>query len=199
MKGFTLIRNTGIALMLLTFVGGGIGAASASARPVSKTAQYQSVVQPVVNKVKKDPSLSHQIRRQLSDLPWYNVFDNLKYRINGGRVTLVGQVINPVTRVNAQNSVENLKGVKKVVNKIKVLPLSTFDNQIRWAEYRAIFSQPNLYPYAVEPIPSIHIIVDNGHVTLKGYVGNKMDRTLAGVRARMVPGVFSVKNKLHVA
>lgn len=192
MKGFTLIRNAGIGLLLLTFVGGGIGAASASAQPAFNAVQQDA-------KVKKQSPLDRQIRRQLQDLPWYNVFDNLKYRIDGGRVTLVGQVINPVTRVNAESSVKNLKGVTHVVNKIQVLPLSTFDNQIRLAEYRAIFSQPALFRYAIEPIPSIHIIVNNGHVTLKGYVGNKMDRTLAGVRARMVPGVFSVRNDLHVA
>lgn len=192
MKVLTFMRNAGIGVMLLTFVGGGIGAAAANAQPASRAIRNES-------KVKTESLLDHQIHRQLVNLPWYNVFDNLKYRIDGGQVTLVGQVINPVTRFNAESSVKNLKGVSQVVNKIQVLPLSRFDNQIRWAEYRAIFSEPALFRYAIEPVPSIHIIVNNGHVTLTGYVGNKMDRNLAGIRARMVPNVFSVKNDLHVA
>ena len=192
MKVLTLIRNMSTGLMLLAFVGGGIGAASANAQPISRTIRHEP-------KVKKEVSLSHEIHRQLGNLPWYNVFDNLQYRVNGSRVTLLGQVVNPVIRVEAENAVKNIRGVTQVVDKVQVLPLSPFDNQIRFAEYRSIFSEAALTPYAIEPIPSIRIIVDNGHVTLLGHVGNKMDRELAGIRARMVPNVFSVTNRLHVS
>ena len=195
MKLFTFIRNTGISLMLLAFVGGGIGAATANAKQVLRAPGY------LVNS-KQETQLSREVRRELrrQDVisPAFNVFNNLEYKINGGRVTLFGQVVNPVLSSYAENSVKNIKGVTQVVNKIQVLPLSGFDNQIRWAEYRSIFSEAALTPYAIEPIPSIHIIVDNGHVTLVGYVANKMDRELAGIRAKMVPNVFSVKNDLRV-
>jgi hyperosmotically inducible protein len=94
--------------------------------------------------------------------------------------------------------VKHLPGVTDVVNNIKVLPLSPFDNRIRAAEYRAIFGFSNLYRYAMGANPSVHIIVDNGHVTLKGVVANEADRNLAYIRANSVPGVFSVTNDLLI-
>jgi hyperosmotically inducible protein len=108
-------------------------------------------------------------------------------------------VVNPTVKSDAGNSVKRIEGVSQVVNEIQVLPLSSFDNQIRRAEYRAIFSDPSLSRYSMGAIPSIHIIVDNGHVTLVGYVSNQMDRTLAGIRAKGVPNVFSVTNDLRIA
>ena len=92
-----------------------------------------------------------------------------------------------------------IEGVDRVVNEIKVLPLSPFDNRIRMAEYRAIFGFGGMYRYAMGSLPSIHIIVDNGHVTLEGIVDNQGDKNMAGIRANAVPGVFSVTNNLQVA
>ncbi len=142
--------------------------------------------------------IAKQVRHNLLMLPYYGVFDNLQYELQGDHVVLSGQVVWPILKSDAENAVKRVAGVSGVTNNIQVLPLSPFDNQIRFAEYRAIFGQDSLYRYAMGVNPSIHIIVDNGHVTLVGYVGNKMDSNLAYIAANGVPGVFSVTNKLQV-
>ncbi|HUZ47201.1 MAG TPA: BON domain-containing protein [Terriglobia bacterium] len=144
-------------------------------------------------------TLSHQVRHELLMLPYYGVFDNLEYKVDGNNVELSGQVIDPTLRSEAGNVVKDIKGIKSVTNKIQILPLSPNDNRIRFAEYRAVFGFGGLYRYAMGANPSIHIIVDNGNVTLVGVVGNKMDKTLAGMAANWVPDVFSVTNNLRVS
>ncbi|MHB8755933.1 MAG: BON domain-containing protein [Candidatus Acidiferrales bacterium] len=150
------------------------------------------------NEAKYDGWLNKQVHHQLAMLPWYGVFDNLAYAINGSEVTLSGQVVRPVTKGDAVASVKHIEGVTKVVDNITVLPLSSFDNQIRRAEYRSIFSEASLSRYSMGVNPSIHIIVNNGHVTLEGYVDNATDIHLATIRANSVPNVFSVTNNLKV-
>src|SRR6266851_1908806 len=144
--------------------------------------------------------ISDQVRHQLVTLPWYGVFDNLEYQVNGSEVILSGQVVSEhgQTKYDAENAVKRIEGVTKVVNNIEVLPPLPFDNQIRRAEYRAIFSQSNLGRYSMGAIPQIHIIVNGGHVTLEGTVMNEMDRNIAGIVANSVPGVFSVTNNLRL-
>jgi len=112
-------------------------------------------------------------------------------------VTLEGQVVKPITKDGAEAVVKKIPGVTRVVNDIKVLPLSPFDNQTRRAVYRAIFSDESLNRYSMGSDPSIHIIVDNGHVTLTGFVDREADRNLAFLRANSVAGVFSVTNDLR--
>ena len=148
---------------------------------------------------KYDGFLNKEVHHRLAMLPWYGVFDNLSYSINGTEVTLTGQVVRPATKSGALGSVKRIEGVTKVVDHITVLPPSGFDNQIRRAEYRAIFSEASLSGYSMGVNPSIHIIVDNGHVTLVGYVDNETDVHLATLRANSVPNVFSVTNNLKVA
>lgn len=143
--------------------------------------------------------LPEKVRHELVMLPYYNVFDNLGYRVDGGTVYLYGQVTQPVLKSDAERAVERIEGVDRVVNNIEVLPLSPFDNQIRRAEYRSIFGYGGLYRYAMGANPSIRIIVNNGHVTLEGVVDNQGDKNIAGIRANSVPGVFSVTNDLRVA
>jgi hyperosmotically inducible periplasmic protein len=143
--------------------------------------------------------LSDQVRHELVMLPYYNVFDDLGYRVDGTTVTLFGDVTRPILKSDAEHAVKRIPGVTNVVSNIKVLPLSPFDNRIRAAAYRSIFGFGGLYRYAMGTNPSIHIIVDNGHVTLKGVVDNPGDRNIANIRANGVPGVFSVKNELQVA
>ena len=113
-------------------------------------------------------------------------------------MTLYGQVVRASTRSDAERRVKSIPGVTRVVNNIEVLPLSSFDNSIRARTYRAVFGTGSLYRYSMGANPSIHIIVNRGHVTLEGVVSNKMDSQLAYMAARGVPGVFSVTNKLHV-
>jgi hyperosmotically inducible protein len=142
--------------------------------------------------------LNKQVHHALVMLPWYGVFDNLEYSIDGSEVTLSGQALQPITKSDAEAAIKRLKGVTRVVNQITVLPLLPFDNQIRRAELRAIFSDAVLSRYSMGPVPSIHILVDRGHVTLEGAVSNEMDRRIATIRANTVPGVFSVSNNLRI-
>jgi hyperosmotically inducible periplasmic protein len=138
--------------------------------------------------------LARQVRHELVTLPYYSVFDNLAFRIDGSTVTLLGQVTQPTLKSSAENVVKNIEGVTHVNNKIEVLPLSPNDDRVRQAEYRAIYSQPALNQYALRAVPPIHIIVKDGHVTLDGVVANEGDKNIAGVQANSVPGVFSVTN-----
>ncbi len=143
-------------------------------------------------------NLEEKVRHNLVMLPYYGVFDHLEFRVDGDRVILSGEVTRPTLKDDAQNVLKPIEGVNHVTNDIKVLPLSRFDNEIRLREYRAIFSQAPLSRYSMGVDPSIHIIVDNGHVTLEGVVDNKVDASLANLAANTVPGVFSVTNNLRV-
>ena len=142
--------------------------------------------------------LMREVRHELLLVPWYTVFDNLQYSVNGNEVTLSGQVVQPSLKSDAENAVKHIEGVEKVNNQIEVLPVSSFDNQIRRAEYRAIYSQPNLQRYGVGNLQSIHIIVKGGHVTLEGTVASQQDKDAAEIYAKSVPNVFSVDNHLTV-
>jgi hyperosmotically inducible protein len=143
-------------------------------------------------------TLEDKVRHQLVMLPYYNVFDNLSFRVDDGRVTLFGQVTQPVLKSDAQNAVKHVEGVTAVDNEIEVLPLSPFDNQIRRATYFAIYGFGPLERYGTGTQPSIRILVKNGNVTLAGVVNSETDRSLAALRANRVPGVFSVSNELVV-
>ncbi len=142
--------------------------------------------------------LIRQVRHELVMLPYYGVFDNLAYRIDGSTVTLLGQVTRPTLKSDAGNVVKDIEGVERVDNQIKVLPLSPNDDRIRLALYRAIYGQTALNRYAMQAVPPIHIIVDNGNVTLEGVVANEGDKNIANIQANGVPGVFSVTNNLRV-
>ena len=142
--------------------------------------------------------LTNQVRHQLVMLPWLSVFDNLEYRVEGNKVVLSGEVVRPVLKDDAANAVKHIEGVEAVENDIEVLPLSNFDNQIRRQELRAIYGFPSLQRYGLGTMPSIHIIVKNGHVTLEGVVSDQGDKDVAGIRANGVANVFSVTNNLRV-
>lgn len=139
-----------------------------------------------------------EVRHQLVMLPWYSVFDNLEYKVEGNKVTLIGQVTKPVIKSDAERAVKSVEGVEAVDNQIEVLPLSPMDDQIRRAEYRAIYGFGSLESYSLRAVPPIHIIVKSGHVTLEGSVATEADKDAANVRANGVPNVFSVANNLHV-
>jgi hyperosmotically inducible protein len=142
--------------------------------------------------------LANQVRHQLVMLPWYSVFDNLEYSVQGNKVVLAGQVVRPILKDAAASAVKHIDGVEEVDNQIEVLSLANFDDQIRRAELREIYSFPSLQRYGLGTIPGIHIIVNNGHVILEGVVNNQTDKNLAGLRANSVPNVFSVTNNLRV-
>jgi hyperosmotically inducible protein len=140
--------------------------------------------------------LVKEVRHELVMLPYYDVFDNLAYRVDGGKVTLFGQVTRPTLKSDAEKSVKKIEGVQSVANEIEVLPLSPNDDQLRRALFRAIYSKPQLERYALSAVPPIHIIVKNGNATLEGVVANEGDKNVAGIAANGVSGVFSVKNNL---
>ena len=142
--------------------------------------------------------LVKEVRHELVMLPYYNVFDNLAFKVEGATVTLLGQVTRPTLKSDAERVVKSIEGVDKVVNKIEVLPLSPNDERIRLAVYRAIYSHAGLQRYGIQAVPPIHIIVNNGNVTLEGVVATEADKNIANLQANGVPGVFSVKNNLRV-
>ena len=154
--------------------------------------------QPSADPAQRQIWLTEQVRHKLAMIPWYSVFDNLEYRVDGDTITLMGQVTRPVIKDEAESSVKKIEGVKVVENQIEVLPPSPYDDQVRRKEYRSIYSFGPLQPYALGVNPGIHIIVKGGNVTLEGVVRTQADKDAANIRARSVPGVFSVKNNLRV-
>ena len=142
--------------------------------------------------------ISKEVRHELVMLPYYGVFNDLAYRVDGNTVTLFGAVTRPTLKNDAERSVKKIEGVASVTNNIEVLPLSPNDDQLRRAVFRAIYSQPGLDLYGLRAVPTIHIIVKNGNVILRGAVANEGDKNRANIAANGVAGVFSVKNELMV-
>lgn len=144
--------------------------------------------------------LFRQIRRELVTLPYYDVFDWLEAEARpDGTVILRGQVVRPSTKSDAEERVEDIEGVTRVVNEIEVLPPSPSDDRLRLALYRAVLG-PNspLFRYSIPAVPSIHLVVNRGRATLKGVVATEGDRRIAYARARGVPGLFAVESELTV-
>ena len=132
----------------------------------------------------KGADLVKEVRHQLVMLPYYSVFDNLSYKVEGSKVTLIGQVVRPTLKSDSEAVVKKLEGVTSVQNDIEVLPVSPMDDRLRRALYRAIYSAPGLSRYSYSAVPSIHIIVKDGNVTLEGVVDNEADKNLAGIRGQ---------------
>jgi hyperosmotically inducible periplasmic protein len=151
------------------------------------------------NEPKPANNLSKEVRHELVMLPYYSVFDSLAYKVEGDKVTLVGQVARPTLKSDAEAAVKSIEGVGSVDNQIEVLPTSPMDDQIRRAVYRAVYSEGALLQYGIASVPSVHIIVKNGHVILEGVVNNEADKNMAGLKANGVANVFSVTNSLVVS
>jgi len=143
--------------------------------------------------------ITKEVRHELVMLPFYGVFDNLAYKVDpDGTVELFGQVARPTLKTDAERAVKNIEGVTRVVNNIEVLPPSPNDDRIRREVYRAIYGNEVLSQYQLRAVPPIHIIVKNGNVTLEGVVARQMDKQIAEMQAKSVPGVFSVTDNLRV-
>ncbi len=143
--------------------------------------------------------IAKEVRHELVMLPYFSVFDNLAYKVDGYNVTLMGQVTRPTLKSDAENVVKRIEGVEHVDNQIEVLPPSPMDDGLRTQLYRAIYGFPTLQKYALGVQQPIRIIVKNGKVTLEGVVDNEGDKNIANIRSSSVPGVFSVTNNLQVA
>jgi osmotically-inducible protein OsmY len=168
---------------------GGTGMGTPSSTPQSDRGVSQ----------KAEERLYREVRHELVMLPNLSLWDNLAYKVDGYKVTLLGQVRNASIKSEAENAVKHIEGVEQVDNQIQVLPPSPQDDRIRVAVARSIFDTPGLFPYAMQSVPPIHIIVQGGNVTLEGVVNSEGDRNLAEIKAKQVPGVFSVTNHLQVA
>lgn len=189
------IRGILVALIILVF----------AVAPVTQAAQpQQKSRQRLETRDNRDTrrmiSLMEEVRHQLVTLPYYSVFDWLQAEVKpDGTVILKGEVARPSLKSDAEARVKHLEGATRVINNIEVLPLSPMDDDLRMALYQNIFKYSGpLFRYALQSVPPIHIIVKNGHVTLKGVVASPMDSQLAYTAAREVPGVFDVQNELRV-
>lgn len=185
MRNRSLTKSLAIAAVMFAVI---LGLTPLIAAPRDSRQSPQVVQVPLIKEVRHD----------LLMLPFYGVFDNLSFEVKGDNITLMGQVTQPILKSDAQNAISRIEGVGKVTNNIEVLPLSPYDDHLRLALYRRIYSTPGLDVYALRAVPTIHIIVKNGNVTLDGAVGSQMDRNLAGIVANGVPGTFSVTNNLTV-
>jgi len=173
-----------VALLVLGSVGTSTGAAQAVQRDQPSARSQERIIR--------------EVRHELLMLPYYGVFDNVAYKVDGYNVTLLGQVVRPTLKSDAENVVKRIEGVEKVDNQIEVLPPSPMDDGLRIRLFRAIYGDPALEKYALGVQKPIRIIVKNGHVTLEGVVDSEGDKNLAGLRANGVPGIFSVTNNLQV-
>ncbi len=142
--------------------------------------------------------LVKEVRHELVMLPYYGVFDNLAYRVDGSKVTLFGQVRDPKLKIDAEKAVKSIEGVSTIDNQIEVMALSPNDDNIRMAAYRAVYSQSALQRYQMGAVPPIHLLVRNGDVTLEGVVATEGDKNIAGIAANGVSGVHKVVNNLRV-
>lgn len=159
---------------------------------VSLFAQEAPVSEKAVRRIQKE------VRHELLMLPYFTVFDYIAYKVDGYNVTLLGQVVRPSLKVDAERVVKGIEGVEKIDNQIEVLPPSSMDDQLRLKLYRAIYGYPSLQRYALGVQKPIRIIVKSGRVTLEGVVDNEADKNIASIRANGVPGIFAVTNNLQV-
>ena len=164
------------------------------------TAAYAQLESPQNRDERQMSALKEEVRHELVTLPYYSIFDWFEGQVSpDGTVTLMGQVTDPKLKHDAEWRIKRLEGASKIVNNIEVLPLSNHDDQLRTALYRAIYtSESPLFKYALQSVGPIHILVRNGHVTLKGVVASEQDKQLAYIAARGVPGAFEVQNQLKV-
>lgn len=157
-----------------------------------------AAAQGVTGSQRMQDRISREVFHELVTLPQLTIFDNLQYKVDGNKVTLMGQVRNAILKDSAEKSVKHIEGVDSVNNQIEILPASGNDDRIRREVARALFNDERLFRYSMGSVPPIHIIVKNGHVTLEGVVNSQADKDAANLRANGVPGVFSVENHLQV-
>lgn len=154
---------------------------------------------PAQNSAKSQDRVVREVRHELLMLPYFGVFDYIAFKVDGGTVTLLGQVVLPTLKSDAENSIKHIEGVEKVDNQIEILPPSSMDDRLRIALFRAIYQDPALQKYELGVQKPIRIIVKNGRVALEGVVDSESDKNLANLRANSVPGIFGVTNNLQVS
>jgi hyperosmotically inducible protein len=161
-------RILGRFVMISALAGAGLASAATAPQPIAP---------------QSDEALARQVRHEIVMYSNYTIWDNINLRVNDGSVELTGAVSQPYKKSDLGKIVQKVPGVQSVTNQLEVLPLSPMDDRLRLQVARAIFRDPSLSRYAIQAVPPIHIIVDNGHVTLEGVVNNNMEKQIAGMRA----------------
>jgi hyperosmotically inducible periplasmic protein len=179
-------RGIAVALLFVVFSSAALSANSAQTPPAKKPNPEER------------SALEHEIRHQIAVLPFYSVFDFIDFTIKGPEVILIGQVLRPTLKSDAEAALKSLEGISVVVNQIELLPASPSDDELRNAVYRAIYENSELERYAVQTIPRIHIIVKGSVVMLEGRVDSPEDKKLAAAKAAGVANVQTVRNNLIV-
>jgi len=165
---------------------------------LAKTLLFLTVTAAVLAQTGSQSYINREVQHELLMLPYFTVFDNITYQVNGDNVVLSGEVVQPMLKDDAGRVVKRIEGVQSVENHIEVLPTSPIDDGIRLQMFRAIYGFPALEKYSLGINKAIRIIVKGGHVTLEGVVDSEADKNVAGIRANSVPDVFSVTNNLQV-
>jgi len=146
-----------------------------------------------------DTQIAEKVAHEVRMYSRYTIWDNIAVRVHEGDVELTGQVSQPFKKADLGRLAQSVPGVRSVTNRLEVLPTSFFDDRLRLQIARAIYRDPVLSRYAIQAVPPIHIIVDNGHVTLEGVVNNEMEKNVAGIRAGQAGLSFGqVTNNLRV-
>lgn len=194
---FSLFTSSSLAQRLRGFAAGFavMAVATMLCLPLAQGQEAQRDAQPSDKAVQR---ITKETRHELIMLPYFGVFDNLAFKVDGYNVTLLGSVTRPSLKSDAEKAVKDIEGVEKVDNQIEVLPPSPSDDRLRLQLYRAIYGYPSLERYALPVNKPIRIIVKSGHATLEGVVDNEADKNVAGIQAKGVPGLFSVDNNLRV-
>jgi hyperosmotically inducible protein len=150
------------------------------------------------NLPQSDSDIAKNVRHEVVMYPRYSIWDDVGFRVVNGNVSLLGEVNQPFKKLDIERLVRNVPGVTSVTNEIKVLPLSSMDDRLRLQVANAIYRDPILSGYAMGAVPAIHIIVENGHVTLTGMVNSDMEKQIAGMRAASSLSFGPITNNLVV-
>src|SRR4030081_2959317 len=190
--------NRKLLFLLITVFAIATSGVAQNSAPSSMQRDQAAPMQRDQPSVRSQERIQKEVRHELLMLPWFGVFDNISYKVDGYNVTLYGQVVRPSLKSDAESVVKHIEGVEHVDNKIEVLPPSPMDDRLRIQLFHAIYGYEPLQKYALGVQKPIRIVVKNGHVTLEGVVDNETDKNMAGLRANSVPGIFSVTNNLQV-
>jgi len=195
---FKRFITTGLILGSLVGIAGSLTHASARLAQ-EKPALQQKATRNADRDQRLQRMVAAAVRHELVTLPYYNVFDWLEAELRSdGTVILQGEAVEPTTSKEAENRIRKIESVNQVINQIKILPVSVRDSELRLSLYRAIYNWDSpLFRYATRAMPPIHILVENGRVTLKGAVATQSERQLAYTAANQVPGIFEVRNELQ--
>jgi hyperosmotically inducible periplasmic protein len=145
-----------------------------------------------------DDAVSRSVRHEVLMYPYYSIWDDISYRVSNGQVELMGAVTQPFKKADIRRLVQKVPGVTAIADEIKVLPLSNFDDRLRLQVAHAIYGDPAMMLYRNQALPPIHIVVENGHVTLTGWVNSDFDKQVAGMRANSSMSLGMVVNNLQV-